>query len=109
VLRPEDANPERLIVESGLVSTPSANVADHFAGALTGVMDYSFGNFKLLVTSLPTPVSGGLTREKTSPAKVGEVAIATFDLGNLDATDQMKQAAQNLNSLGIHLNEMTAE
>ena len=28
---------------------------------------------------------------------------------NLDATNQVKQAAQNLNSLGIHLNEMTAE
>ena len=33
------------------------------------MLDYNFGNFKLEVTSTPTPVSGGLTPETTSPAR----------------------------------------
>ena len=51
------------------------------------MMDYSFGNFKLEVTSLPAVVSGGLAREAATPAGAGEVAIATFSVENLDPGD----------------------
>jgi hypothetical protein len=87
VVRSTDFNPERIILDDAITPVPAVNVGDTFPGALVGVLGYSFGNFKLLVTSLPTAVSGGLTRESTSAAKNGEVAIATFDLENLDPTE----------------------
>jgi predicted extracellular nuclease len=87
VVRSTDFNPERIILDDAITPMPIVNVGDTFPGALVGVLDYSFGNFKLLVTSLPTAVSGGLAKESTSVAKGGEVAIATLDLGNLDPTD----------------------
>jgi endonuclease/exonuclease/phosphatase family metal-dependent hydrolase len=51
------------------------------------VLDYSFGNFFLEATSIPAPVSGGLTREATTPAAANELAVATFNVENLDPSD----------------------
>jgi len=87
VIRQNDYNPERVIIDDALMATPFANTGDTFAGATIGVLDYSFGNFKLLVTSLGTLTSGGLTREATSPAATGQLAMATFNVENLDPTD----------------------
>ena len=60
---------------------------DAFPGPTVGVMDYNFGNFKLEVTSLPGVVSGGLTQEVTTPAGTIQLAVATFNVENLDPTD----------------------
>ncbi|MFQ5752118.1 MAG: esterase-like activity of phytase family protein, partial [bacterium] len=63
VVRPLDFNPERILVDDRLVSgPPNVNVGDRFAGAIVGIVDYSFGNFKLLNTQpLPGVISAGLT------------------------------------------------
>ncbi|HEU4398928.1 MAG TPA: lamin tail domain-containing protein, partial [Actinomycetota bacterium] len=50
VVRPGDFNPERLHLDNQLVPTPRVDVGDRFPGALVGVLDYSFGNFKLYPT-----------------------------------------------------------
>jgi predicted extracellular nuclease len=89
VIRPNDFNPERIMLDDVLVPTPVANVGDSFEEPIVGVIDYSFGNFKLLVTS-PSPlvaVPGGLTREATAPAGVSQLAVATFNVENLDPSD----------------------
>ena len=47
---PSDFNPERSSsTTSSLAPTADVNVGDHFAGPIVGVVDYSFGNFKLQV------------------------------------------------------------
>ena len=81
LIRPNDFNPERVILNdliAGGPTLPAANVGDRLPGATVGVMDYSFGNFKLEVISLPTMVSGGLTPEVTQAPAEGELAVATF-------------------------------
>ncbi len=90
IIQPTDFNPERIILNdwiSGGPDLPSANVGDSFPGATVGVIDYSFDNFKLEVTSLPALVSGGLTRESTSPAGASQLAVGTFNVENLAPTD----------------------
>ena len=87
VIRANDYNPERLIIDDVLMATPSANTGDTFAGPTIGVLDYSFGNFKLLVTSLGTLTSGGISREVTAAAAPGQLAMATFNVENLDPSD----------------------
>jgi hypothetical protein len=84
VVRSTDFNPERIVLEDRVIPLPVVNVGDTFPGALVGVLDYNFGNFRVLVTSLTAAVPGGLAREATSAAAAGEVAIARFDLGILD-------------------------
>jgi predicted extracellular nuclease len=50
-------------------------------------MDYSFGNFKLQVRTLPSMVSGGLQQEVAAPAGSQELSVGTFNLENLAPTD----------------------
>jgi endonuclease/exonuclease/phosphatase family metal-dependent hydrolase len=90
VIRANDFNPERIILNdivTGGPTLPSVNVSDSFSGAIVGVMDYNFGNFKLEVTSVPALVSGNLMQEITTAPGANQVAIATFNCQNLDPSD----------------------
>jgi hypothetical protein len=86
VIRPSDFNPERIILDDVLASTPVVDVGDGFSSAL-GVMDYSFGNFKLLVTATPVANDAGLSREDAAAAGAGQLSVASFNLENLDPGD----------------------
>ncbi|PMB49563.1 hypothetical protein CEN40_04580 [Fischerella thermalis CCMEE 5205] len=90
VIQPGDFNPERIIIDDAIITNePQVNVGDRFNGSVTGVIDYSFGNFKLLnTTSLPSVTSGGLTRETTTiAANEDKLTVATFNVENLDPGD----------------------
>lgn len=91
VVQATDFNPERIIIDDAIVGgAPQVNVGDSFPGAIVGVMDYSFGNFKFLNTvALPPPLTGGLLPETTTPNvnEDDELAIATFNVENLDPGD----------------------
>jgi predicted extracellular nuclease len=90
VIQAGDFNPERIILNDLIVGGPTlpvANVSDSFPGATLGVMDYSFGNFKLEVTSLPALVSGGLTQEMAAAPLPDHLAVASFNVENLAPTD----------------------
>ncbi len=90
VIQPGDFNPERIIIDDALISSePQVNVGDTFNGAIVGVLDYSFSNFKLLNTqALPTVTSGGLQREVTNlTAGANQLTVATFNVENLDPSD----------------------
>jgi predicted extracellular nuclease len=100
VISASDFNPERIILGDALNSSnpdlPTVNVGDVFSGAIIGVLDYSFANFKLLTSeSLPPVVAGGLTKQTLgfpAPA-VDELSIATFNVENLDPGDGSRFAA----------------
>lgn len=87
VARQDDFNPERIILDDTLARTPRVNVGDHFAGAVTGVLDYSFGDYKLEVTASPVAVADGPARETTRAAGPGELSVATFNVENLAPTN----------------------
>ncbi len=83
--RPGDFNPERLITDDELVDTAPVNTGDEFASDPVGVLDYSFGNFKLFLTADPGRVDNGLTREVTTEDTLHELSVATFNVENLSA------------------------
>jgi predicted extracellular nuclease len=87
VIRPNDFNPERIFLDDRLMPTPVLDVGDRFKGAVVGVLDYSFGNFKLDVSEPFASVSGGLKREVAKAAGNHEIAVATFNVENLDPGD----------------------
>lgn len=86
VIASDDYNPERLIVTKGAVVTLTANVGDSFS-RVTGVVDYSFGNFKVLATELSGFAAGGLAPEVTRRQAANELAVASFNVENLAPTD----------------------
>src|SRR5947209_19798385 len=84
----DDGNPERIIVDDAIVPMPQRlNVGDHFAGSVTGVVDYNFGLFMVELTQAPTRVPGPLTKETTGVPTVNELTVATFNVQNLDPGD----------------------
>jgi uncharacterized repeat protein (TIGR01451 family) len=87
VIQPDDFNPERIIIDDALTSTLSVDTGAFFSGTITGVMDYSFGNFKLLNTSPLLAPSGGVISETASLAEDSQLSVATFNLENLDPND----------------------
>src|SRR6266550_6805709 len=83
-----DGNPERIIVDDAIAAIPGGlNVGDHFAGSVTGVVDYNFGLFMVELTQTPTRVPGPLTKETTAPPTVNDLTVATFNVQNLDPGD----------------------
>ncbi len=90
VIRPGDFNPERIILNDLIAGGPTlspVNVGDKFPGAIIGVMDYSYGNYKLEVTDLPSVASGGLTRQTAALPPAYQLAIGTFNVENLAPGD----------------------
>jgi uncharacterized protein len=94
VIRPNDFNPERIHLDDRLMAVPDLNVGDRFKGAVVGIVDYSFGNFKLDVSEPFVSVSGGLKRESAKAAGTHEIAVATFNVENLDPGDGAAKFAE---------------
>jgi hypothetical protein len=87
VIRPTDFNPERILLDDLIFPTPMVNVGDGFTTSIVGVLDYSFGNFKLNVTGGLTRVNGGLAREVTEAPTEHEIAVGTYNVENLNPND----------------------
>ncbi|AKU17047.1 lamin tail domain-containing protein [Luteipulveratus mongoliensis] len=86
----DQPNAQRLILDDPLLpkgAMPLANVGDTLTGDTVGVMDYSFGNFHVLLTSQPTLASKNLQRETTKRAGITQLAVATFNVENLAPSD----------------------
>ena len=88
VVRANDFNPERILLADALVALPHGiNVGDGFTAPIVGVMDYSYNNFKLYPTTAPTRVNNGLAQETTTAQTGKQLAVAMFNVENLDPND----------------------
>ncbi|WP_326700739.1 lamin tail domain-containing protein [Streptomyces sp. NBC_01754] len=86
----EDQNTGRLKVMSldPARPVPVADVGDELAGTTTGVLDYaSYGGYNVQATRLGRHVDKKLRREVTRKQKRDELAVATYNVENLDALD----------------------
>lgn len=82
---PNDFNPERMILVEEFAPVPRVNVGAT-APFATGVVDYSSGNFKLLVTSGAAFTDNALQPEVTDPSSgwpLDWLAVASVNVGNL--------------------------
>ncbi|WP_274556931.1 endonuclease/exonuclease/phosphatase family protein [Streptomyces spiramyceticus] len=67
---------------------PKANVGDVLAGTTEGPLDFNqFGGYTLTARTLGTVTDRGLKAESTRPQRSGELAVATYNVENLDPTD----------------------
>jgi predicted extracellular nuclease len=87
VVTAQDFNPERLMLDDVIAPTPTAVDVRDGLGTVRAVVDYSFGNFKYEVTETPQRTSGGLEREVTAAPRADQLAIASFNVENLDPGD----------------------
>lgn len=102
-------NTGRVKVASLDTTGPTANVGDELSGTTTGPLDYStYGGYILQATQLGTLADNGLKQEVTRRQKGNELAVATYNVENLDALDAQEKfdrlaqgVATNLNSPDI--------
>ncbi|HKX47137.1 MAG TPA: lamin tail domain-containing protein [Gaiellaceae bacterium] len=89
VISATDFNPERIQLDDTLLpmSVPDVNVGDGFTAPAVGVLDYGFGNFELNVTTTLSRVDRGLVQEVTAAQTDHQIAVATYNVENLDPTD----------------------
>ncbi|MFE6127452.1 endonuclease/exonuclease/phosphatase family protein [Streptomyces sp. NPDC056437] len=88
---------------------PKANVGDVLAGRTEGPLDFNqFGGYTLTARTLGTVVDRGLEAEETRPQRRGELAVATYNVENLDPSDPQekfdalaKAVVENLSSPDI--------
>ncbi|WP_333736290.1 endonuclease/exonuclease/phosphatase family protein [Streptomyces sp. IBSBF 2806] len=88
-------NTGRLQIQSlgATADFPVANVGDTLTGVTEGPLDYNqFGGYTLVAGHLGTLESGGLQRETTQKQKRGELAVATYNVENLDPSDATFEA-----------------
>ncbi|MEU6885544.1 endonuclease/exonuclease/phosphatase family protein [Streptomyces viridosporus] len=83
-------NTGRLQIQSlgSAAAFPDANVGDTLAGATTGPLDFNqYGGYTLVANELGTLEEGGLRRETTRRQHAGELSVATYNVENLDPSD----------------------
>ncbi|MGW3391183.1 endonuclease/exonuclease/phosphatase family protein [Streptomyces cinereoruber] len=92
----EDQNTGRLQVQSLVPIAqqpfPKANVGDVLAGATEGPLDFNqYGGYTLTARTLGTVVDRGLERETTDKQHKNELAVATYNVENLDPSDPQEK------------------
>ncbi|MGY6022188.1 endonuclease/exonuclease/phosphatase family protein [Streptomyces spinosirectus] len=100
----DSQNTGRLQIQSlgATADFPVANVGDTLTGTTAGPMDYNqYGGYTLVASRLGTLRSGGLERETAKKQSRGELAVATYNVENLDPSDNTfdQHAAAIVNNL----------
>ncbi|NJQ06225.1 endonuclease/exonuclease/phosphatase family protein [Streptomyces lonarensis] len=83
---------------------PAANAGDLLAGSTVGPLDYAqFGGYTLQATELGTHVDNGLARPVTRAQDEDELALATYNVENLAATDPDAKFAALAEGVAVNL------
>ena len=91
----DSQNTGRLQIQSlgATAAFPVANVGDVLTGSTAGPLDFNqFGGYTLVANEIGTLKSAGLQRESTQKQKKGELAVATYNVENLDPSDATFEA-----------------
>ncbi|MET9175197.1 endonuclease/exonuclease/phosphatase family protein [Streptomyces misionensis] len=86
----DSQNTGRLQIQSlgATADFPTADVGDTLTGTTTGPLDFNqYGGYTLVAGRLGTLKSGGLQRETTEKQSAGQLAVATYNVENLDPSD----------------------
>jgi uncharacterized protein len=94
VVREDDFNPERVILDDALLEMPFVQVGDTATGPIVGVMDYTYGNYKLQPIEKVTFASGGLQpTDPLAPVEPGQIRVASYNVAVLSAREPNRWAA----------------
>ncbi|WP_270936695.1 Calx-beta domain-containing protein [Falsiroseomonas oryzae] len=108
LLRPTDANPERIQLDdlvNAAVNLPDVDIGAQLGG-VTGVLSYDFQNYELLLPAAPTVLApSSVAPEITTITRdARQLTVATYNVENLDPGDGAakfaRHAAQIVDNLG---------
>ncbi|MFJ3665776.1 endonuclease/exonuclease/phosphatase family protein [Streptomyces sp. NPDC090106] len=83
---------------------PTADVGDKLAGVTTGPLDYStYGGYNVQATQLGVLAGKGLKQEITRRQKGDELAVATYNVENLDPSDDQTKFDRLAKGVAVNL------
>ncbi|GGS57758.1 endonuclease/exonuclease/phosphatase family protein [Streptomyces griseoviridis] len=86
----DSQNTGRLQIQSlgAVADFPEATVGDTLTGTTAGPLDYNqYGGYRLVANEIGALRDGGTEPETTRAAQRGELAVATYNVENLDPSD----------------------
>lgn len=86
-ISPGDFNPERIIIDDSFAPVPIVTLGDYFEAPIIGILDYSFGNFKLQPIKKINVAKNSVEMEVTEIEDNDTLTIASLNLENLDPND----------------------
>ena len=96
VLRENDPNPERIMLDDAYIMMPEIHVGAVFSEPVVGVVDYDFGNYRVQPLSKPV-LSQNVPFKATEAQGVKEdwqLAIATYNLENFNSLQDLERSRQ---------------
>jgi len=93
VIREGDYNPERVILDDALREMPLVQVGDFAPEPIIGVIDYTYGNYKLQPIEDGSFESGDLQpSDPLPPAQSDQLRVATYNVTMLSAQEKNRIA-----------------
>ncbi len=107
VLASGQFNGHRIAIDNRLTSTmgvtaPTVNVGAQIDG-IAGVIDYSFNNYRLLLTSTPTVTASPLVAEVAAPRAAGHLGFATYNVENLGGNASAARISEVVGQMRVNL------
>ena len=105
IIQDGDFNPERILVDDTLISSePQVDTGAEFNAPIVGVLDYNFGNFKLYNT-VALDVTNNMPEKEIAQFSAGadQITVATFNLENMDPSDDLNRFAALAAEVVTHL------
>jgi len=100
-LAPGQFNGQRLYIDDLITAAPVVNVGAQLSG-VTGVMDFSFSNYKLQLTQAPTVVSNTLTAEQASIG-TGRFGLGSYNVENMGGNASAQKIAAVATQISTNL------
>lgn len=101
ILRQDDPNPERILLDDAFILMPDIHVGALFSQPIIGVVDYDFGNYrvqpiyKLVLEQNEPDVPDNATGVRSD----SEIAIATYNLENFNSLFDVKRSRKVANEI----------
>lgn len=94
VIREDDYNPERLILDDSFIQMPNLLLGTRFLAPIRGIISYDFTNYRLLPTEklIFEPANHEIAKVDV-PQKL-TLSIATYNVENFSATDDLSRFTQ---------------
>ncbi len=93
----KDYNPERLIIDDSFASVPIVSLGDYFEDPIIGIMDYTFGNYKIQPIKKIRATINSVNEEIANKRDDSLFAIASINVENMDpndSSDRFKRLAE---------------
>ncbi|MCX9155591.1 endonuclease/exonuclease/phosphatase family protein [Niveibacterium sp. 24ML] len=82
-IAPGQFNPHRILLDASLTPTPPGIKTGDRLLKLRGIVDYSFGNYRLRLTESPQLQARALPAQLAAPLGRGQLGVAAYNLENL--------------------------